>query len=219
MASRKGSSKAYTIDYMPTCFSDADMLAHFQKCVKGDSEQAKNLLAYQKSMAKRGDDRALIRYDEDLGAYRGRMTQKGSAMFGGKTEGGKDNLRNFLIDFLGNQYLTTPELLSVLESRYGRAAESKYKQARKPEKQNLQWHRSVNRWSLFGKPTPTLAEFKADLDAGKRGERLRLYGLMPRLLRKTGEQYSVETDQVLQFMIGRAGSRQTSRRAEPISAS
>jgi hypothetical protein len=58
---------------------------------------------------------------------------------------------------------------------------------------------------LFGKPSPTPAEFKADLDAGNRGERLRLYGLMPRLVRKPGEQYSAETDQVLQFMSERSG--------------
>ena len=199
--------KAYTVEYMPNLVSREDQLDFFQKVYGCNQERANRLLHIEEEILKRDPKRSRLRRDKDTGALRGRNTRTGEAIFGKPTEGGKDNLRNFLTTSIGERYLTTSEVEVLLESKYGEdEVETKFKRARDKKRQILDWHLAVRRWSKWGMPTPDPADFELAIEEGKYAERLGMYGFMPRGLKhKPGEKYVPEESQVLQWMGKQSG--------------
>jgi hypothetical protein len=201
-------NKAYTVDFMPEYTSRDEMIAHFQRCYHDCSRQKANqLLHSEQQLWDRDRARCRLWYNKERESWKGRKTQAATALFGLPTQGGKDNLRNFLTASIKDQYLTTAELEALIESKYGEdKAATKYKRAIDPRRQILQYHRSARRWSVWGKSEPDPADFGPEAVDGKYGDRVRLYGLMPRDLKhKPGEKYVPEESQVLQWMGKQSG--------------
>ncbi len=202
------SRKAYTVDFMREYTSRDDMIAHFQKCYRGcTAEKANRLLHNEQQLWQRDRERCRLWHDPKRESWKGRKTQAATKLIGLPTEGGKDNLNNFLNSSIGNRYLTTAELKALLESKYGAdKLETKYKRARDPRRQILKYHGSVHRWNLWSSPEPNAEDFALEPVDGKYGVRLHLYGLMPRGLKhKPGEKFVREESQVLQWMSQRSG--------------
>jgi hypothetical protein len=201
-------NKAYTVDFMPEYTSRDEMIAHFQRCYHNCSrEKANQLLHSEQQLWDRDRARCRLWYNKERESWKGRKTQAATALFGLPSQGGKDNLRNFLTASIKDQYPTTDELYALLESKYGEdKAATKYKRAIDPSRQILKYHRSVRRWSAWGKPEPDPTEFVPETVDGKYGDRVRLYGLMPRGLKhKPGEKFVREESQVLQWMSRQSG--------------
>jgi hypothetical protein len=200
--------KAYTVEYMPEYTSSDDMIAHFQKCHRNcTQERANRLLHNEQQLFLRDRERSRLWHNEERGSWKGRNTRAATALLGMPSEGGKDNLRNFLTSSINDRYLTTAEVEELIESKYGAdKVDSKFKRARDTHRQILQFHRSVRRWSAWGKPEPDSADFGPETAGGKYGDRVQLYGLMPRGLKhKPGEEYVAEDSQVLKWMGERSG--------------
>jgi hypothetical protein len=196
-------SKAYSIDYMPNLLSRDQVIDYFADNLGLSRQKANQALHAQEGLLKTRPDRSQIRIDHETGAYRGRKTQLGEAIFGKPTQGGKDNLRNFLNNSLGDRYVTTEELEAILASKYpAEKVPTKLMRARNPKREILKFHPTVRRWSKWGMPTP---DFEAADLTGKIAQRVELYGRMPRLKHKPGQKFLLEASEILQWMSQQSG--------------
>jgi hypothetical protein len=102
---------------------------------------------------------------------------------------------------------TSDELKALIARGFpDRNIETQYKRAVAKDSNMMKWDKAVKRWVWAFDPEPKFKDLELSTDDGsKYAERLRLYGLMPRLKHKPGDKYVAAESEVLKFMSQQSG--------------
>jgi hypothetical protein len=152
--------------------------------------------------------RSLLRKHKTMDGYvHGRFAKHATALFDKPTDGGKDNLHNFLQAETRDKSYTTAELKELIAGRFpNRNIETQYKRATDKNSNMMEWHRSDKRWRWRFDSAPKLEDLEICTDDGsKYAERLNLYGYMPRCKHKPGDVFLAEASEVLRYMSRQSG--------------
>jgi hypothetical protein len=152
--------------------------------------------------------RSVYRKHQTMEGYiHGREAKDATALFDRPTDGGADNLHNFLQTETRGKSYTSEELKALIAGRFpDRNLETQYKRATDPSSNMMKWHKAVKRWQWAFDDASKLEDLEPDLENGsKHAERLKLYGDMPRRKHKPGDKYSAEASEVLQYIGQRSG--------------
>ncbi len=141
------------------------------------------------------------------GYIHGKEAKDATALFDRPTDGGADNLHNFLQTETRGKSYSRSELWSLIAGRFPeRNTLTLYNRAISKDSNMMRLDRVTKRWHWAFDDAPKLEDVEPDLENGsKYSERLKLFGTMPRLKHKPGDVYSAEASEVLQYICQQSG--------------